>query len=368
VGSSFSPLLADVIWKFIHNNWALFSIAATVLVLIGVPTLVLSRYVRIILNIMKTTPPPLFMGPRDFTPLEGEVIDFRSLDGVGLRGKLVPADSPGPSKAIVVFAHEFASDMYSCARYCKPLLRAGYDIFSFDFRNHGESSREEGYKPRQWLTDREVNDIRGAIAYVEDLLESQGRPKEIALFGISRGACATILAAVHNPNVKAIVVDGLFSTDNILEHLMRRWAYIFAKFRVVYENHHPLFWTFLRWVVVQVCRREMNCDFPSVRKALLRMPPKPLLMIHGQRDSYIPVHQAENLYALACQPKYLWVVPKAKHNQAAIVQPERYAHRTISFLDQFMVGDTTSETPSSLRPPPSTAGEPRPATDASATS
>lgn len=335
--------LADVFWQFVQNNWALVSIAATVIILVTIPALILGRYVHIILNIMKTTPPPLSMGPRDFTPLEGEIVDFRSFDGFALRGKLVRGNPHGPSRGMIVFAHEFASDMYSCARYCRPLIRAGYDIFSFDFRCHGQSSSEEGYTPRQWLTDREVSDILGAIAYVEDLLERQGRPREIGLFGISRGACACMIAAVHNSCVKAVVADGLFSTDAILEHLMKRWAYIFAKVRFVYENHHRLFWVFLRWLVIQVCRRQMHCEFPSVRKALLRMPPRPLLMIHGEKDSYIPVDQAERLYAIAGQPKYLWVVPSAKHNQPAIIQPERYAHRTISFFDRYLEGNTFEE-------------------------
>jgi uncharacterized protein len=342
----------EVFWQFVLNNWALLSIAATMVMLIGVPVLILGRYVHIILNIMKTTPPPLSMGPRDFTPLKGEIVDFRSFDGFSLRGKLVRGDPAGPSRGMIVFAHEFASDMYSCARYCRPLVRAGYDVFSFDFRCHGHSSKEEGYTPRQWLTDREVSDIRGAIAFVEDLLEQQGRPKDIGLFGISRGACACIAAAVHNPNVKAIVADGVFSTDSILEHLMKRWAYIFAKVRVVYENHPPLFWVFLRWLVIQVCRRQMNCEFPSVRKALLRMPPRPLLMIHGEKDSYIPVHQVEMLYTIAGQPKYLWVVANAKHNQGVITQPERYAHRTISFLDRYLAGRTFEE--DGYRVPPKT--------------
>src|SRR5204862_4225889 len=105
-------------------------------------------------------------------------------------------------KGMVIFAHEYSSDMYSCARYCCPLLKAGYDVFTFDFRGHGESSGEPGYHPRQWPSEREVNDMLGAIAYVEDWLQRQGRPLEIGLFGISRGGGAAILASQHNPAIK----------------------------------------------------------------------------------------------------------------------------------------------------------------------
>jgi len=47
--------LAEIVWQFVQNNWALLSIAATVVMLIGIPALVVGRYVRIIHNIMKTT-------------------------------------------------------------------------------------------------------------------------------------------------------------------------------------------------------------------------------------------------------------------------------------------------------------------------
>ena len=60
-------------------------------------------------------------------------------------------------------------------------------------------------------------------------------------------------------------LDGAFSTDRTIEYFMKRWAYIFAKVKVVYENHHPAFWRFLRWLLFVVARREFRCTFPSVR-------------------------------------------------------------------------------------------------------
>src|SRR5204863_7161534 len=151
----------------------------------------------------------------------------------------------------------------------------------------------------QWITDRELSDVRGAIAFVERWLEQHDLPREIGLFGISRGACAAIAAAAENPAVRALVCDGAFSTDCTIEYLMKRWAYIFATVKVVYENHPPVFWRFLRWCMLCCAAREFRCSFPSVRKAILRMTPRPMLFIHGEKDSYLPVEQSRLLYALA---------------------------------------------------------------------
>jgi len=332
------------VWHFIGRNWAMVSILTTILLVIGICSLVLGRYIRILLNILKDTPPPLSMKPLDFERIEGQVVRFQSFDGIGLRGMFLFTQQP--RKGIIIFCHEFASDMYSCARYTRALLESGYDIFSFDFRGHGESSCDEGYQPRQWASDREVNDVQGAIAYVEDYLEEQGLPVELGIFGISRGAAAGVFAAMRNPAIKAICTDGMFSTDSTLEYLMKKWASIFAKVRFVYENHPPAFWRFLRWLLFIFANRKFKCYFPSVRKALPRMLPRPIFMIHGQRDSYIPEELAHQLFDLAQPPKTLWIVPGAKHNQGVIVSPQEYAEKTVGFFDRFLAGIVATTQPS----------------------
>lgn len=338
---------------FLIVNWALISIAATVVLLLVVPWLVLRKYVKIALHIVKDTIPALSMVPRDFVRLEGEVVEFRAFDGLRLQGMFLYG-SGGRSRGMIVFAHEFMSDMYSAARYCRGLLDAGYDVFSFDFRNHGGSTREEDYRPLQWCTDRELHDILGAIAYVEDWLERQSRPPEIGLFGISRGGAACLLAASRNPAIKAIVTDGAFSTDKVIEHFMKRWAGIFAKVRLVYENHPPMFWRFLRWLLFRECKRKLGIRLPSVRKAILNMEPRPIFLIHGEKDGYIPVDQSRILYAAAKDPKSMWIVPGAKHNQGAMVAPQEYALRTASFFDRYIAesGVEQSEKSGEVHDPP----------------
>ncbi len=333
-------------FQYVYRNWALGSFLLTCLLLLIIVWLVLRKYVKIMLNIIRDTPPPLAMGPCDFQRIDGERVIFRSFDNLNLCGMFLTGRHGGRPKGMIIFAHEFSSDMYSCARYCRPLLEAGYDLFSFDFRGHGESSNLPGYQPRQWPTHYEVNDMLGAIAFVEDWLEQRGRPAEVGLFGISRGAGAAILAAQHQSIVRAILSDGAFSSDTTLEYLMKRWAYIFAKVRFVYENHPPQFWRFLRWLLFRECRRKLGCTFPSVRKALMRSPAgRPILLIHGQRDSYIPVEQSKLLYALAPEPKELWVVPGAKHNQSTVVRPEEYANRTVRFFERALTGASGIQRP-----------------------
>jgi pimeloyl-ACP methyl ester carboxylesterase len=331
-------LLTDLT-QFVSHNWALCSILATMAILLLAPYLILRKYVRISLNIFTDTHPPLSMSQLRHPRLAGEEVDFWSADGLRLRGLFLHPPPEAPQrKGLILFAPEFKSDRHSCARYCLPLLRAGYDVFSFDFRGHGESASETGYTPRQWPSDREIADVHGAMAYVRDWLSEQNRSTDIGFFGISRGAGAGLLATAHDPGVKCFVTDGAFSSDAALEYLMKRWAYIFATVRFVYENHPPEFWMFLRWCMICEAERKFGCRFPSVRKTIRTMLPRPMLFIHGERDSYIPVELSQALYAQAPQPRYLWIVPGAKHNQCVDVEPANYARRTVDFFDRFLTG------------------------------
>ncbi|MCH8851181.1 MAG: alpha/beta fold hydrolase [Planctomycetes bacterium] len=334
--------------EFLILNWALISIAATLVLLVVVPALILRKYVRIALHIVKDTIPALSMVPRDFVRLEGDIVEFRAFDGLRLNGMFLYGDARHRPRGMVIFAHEFKSDMYSASRYCQGLLAAGYDVFSFDFRNHGASTCEENYRPLQWCTDRELDDILGAVAFVEDWLERQQRPPEIGLFGVSRGGAACLLAARRNPTINAIITDGAFSSDKVIEYFMKRWASVFAKIRFVYENHPPTFWRFLRWLLYRECHRKLGIRIPSARKALMHMEPRPILLIHGEEDTYIPVDQSRILYAAASDPRYMWIVPGAKHNQSAIVAPQEYAKRTASFFDRYLTDSAPSSPSESL--------------------
>ena len=340
---------------FLILNWALISIASTLVMLVVVPALILRKYVRIALHIVKDTMPAMSIVPRDFVRLEGDIVEFRAFDGLRLNGMFLYGDARHGSRGMIIFAHEFKSDMYSASRYCQGLLAAGYDVFSFDFRNHGASTCEEHYQPLQWCTDRELDDILGAVAFVEDWLERQQRPSAIGLFGVSRGGSACLLAARYNPTIKAIVTDGAFSSDKIIEHFMKRWASIFAKIRFVYENHPPTFWRFLRWLLYRECHRKLGIRIPSARKALMHMAPRPVFLIHGEKDTYIPVDQSRILYAAASDPRYMWIVPDAKHNQSAIVAPQEYARRTASFFDRYLSDSSSSSAHQTMSSPESQA-------------
>jgi pimeloyl-ACP methyl ester carboxylesterase len=342
-------IIAEASW--FGRHWAALAIALTCLSLAVFLILLMAKYVRISLNLFCDTPPPVTVSPVDFRPIYGEVVRFRSFDGTSLRGMHIPAFLPacsrqaGPSgsKGTVIFCHEYGSDMYSCGRYARLLVEAGFDVFTFDFRGHGESSCDKRYHPLQWPSDKDMEDVLGACAHVESMLEAEGKPVEIGIFGISRGAGAALLAASSNPNVKAIICDGAFSAETTIIAFMKRWAHHFARVKLVYENHTETFWKILALVVMRLAERRTGCGYPSVGRALRDMQPRPIFFIHGERDSYISVDQTRLLYVAAPTPKHLWIVEGARHNQSAVVKPKEYAARTVAFFRRYLAGEQIDE-------------------------
>lgn len=57
----------------------------------------------------------------------------------------------------------------------------------------------------------------------------------------------------------------------------------------------------------------------------------PLLIIHGSRDEVIPVSLGRDLFDAAWEPKQMWVVEGAHHNDLVEVGGEEYAARLRSF-------------------------------------
>lgn len=346
-----SLALAPSLTEFLRPAVIPAVVVLAIALLLVYPAMVLRRYVKIMINMLDDHAPVPENGGHDSAILrDGEEVSFRATDGHRLEGVILSGDPDGLKPGMVIFAHEFGSVRASCLRYCRHLLEAGYDVFAFDFRGHGASSPEMDYRPRQWPSDRERADMLGAIAFIGSWLEHHGRPRDVALFGISRGAGAAILASVGIESVRAIVTDGAFSSDTTLEYLMRRFATIFARIRIVAQHHPPMFWRFLRWLLFRECRRRFHCKFPSVRKAMVRLGRKPVFLIHGEKDSYIPIVQSQVLFELARGPKSLWIVPGATHNQSMMVQSAEYARRVLQFFGEHLAGPQPVPTAASPLP------------------
>ena len=59
----------------------------------------------------------------------------------------------------------------------------------------------------------------------------------------------------------------------------------------------------------------------------------PILFIHGEKDSTVPVENAYSLYDAAVCTKELYICEDAGHGESVFVDPERYWNKVFSFID-----------------------------------
>jgi pimeloyl-ACP methyl ester carboxylesterase len=317
---------------------ALYSLVVLLLLAVAAPVVLVAylivRYTPIIGRVFEEK--PMFLPPRLAPRDDGEEVRFTTSDGLELAGSYLR--SRRKSRAgVLVFCHEFLSDRWSYEPYADALRDLGFDIFTFDFRNHGASPSDPVYQPLQWVTDHEVRDLEAALAYLRS--RSDNDPAGFVLSGISRGGGTALLVAARQPDVWGVITDGAFPTSGTMIIYILRWAEIFIKSKVLYailRDYAPTnVFRLLGWVGQRRAERRLSCRFPSIEKAVAQLSPRPWLMIHGAKDAYIVPEIAERLWARAGEPKELWIVPGAKHNRCREVDAAGYAGRIESFLGRY---------------------------------
>jgi pimeloyl-ACP methyl ester carboxylesterase len=207
----------------------------------------------------------------------------------------------------------------------------GYHLFSFDHRGHGESHNRKGYVPRQWVTEGEVADLVGALDVVLGLDDVDRQ--RVALLGVSRGAGTALVTAARRPEVRAVVLDSAFSTEETVRDWMRRWASIYLRSRRLGANVPILIYEFLLRVTVLLAEITEGERYPSVEEALRMCEGKALAFVAGLRDSYIDPRQSQRFHALHRGPAdTLLLVDRAKHNQSVLTDPDGYERFVKGFL------------------------------------
>jgi fermentation-respiration switch protein FrsA (DUF1100 family) len=313
----------------------------------------LHRYLGNIVRIFQEK--PLFIVPRGQPLDDAEDVQVQTPDGLSLQGSYLPGSRP--RRGVILFGLEFGSQRWACVPYCERLLARGFDVFALESRNLGESEAQPGYEPLHWVTHHEVIDMQAAIAYLKSRPDAD--PRGIGLFGISKGGGAGVLAGSRDPYVRCFVTDGIFATHSTMVPYMRKWVKI-------YSDRYWIQVLLPTWVYALVGRaalrrigRERGCRFPHLERAIARLAPRPLLMIHGGADTYIPPDMAQTLFDRAGLPKDLWLVEGAKHNQALQTAGDEYHRRVLDFFDAHLAADVVRGETAPKRPaltPDETAG------------
>ncbi|MEK6565689.1 MAG: alpha/beta hydrolase, partial [Bacteroidota bacterium] len=211
-------------------------------------------------------------------------------DGVRIHTWFAPADS---AVATLVMSHGNAGNISHRIEIIRRLQNTGFHVLMFDYRGYGKSEgspSEEGI----YRDGRAAFDHAAMIPGVD--------PKKIFLWGTSLGGAVAVDVATQRPAAGLILESSFSSARDVA-----RVAYPFLPIHLV-------------------LRTQLD-SFEKIQRIRT-----PLLMMHGDRDSIIPIELGKKLFDVANEPKEFFVIAGADHNDTFIVGGRAYLEKPRDFV------------------------------------
>ncbi|PWU01814.1 MAG: hypothetical protein C5B51_22095 [Terriglobia bacterium] len=220
-----------------------------------------------------------------------------------------------PNGSVVIALHGVGDTRLGMLSHATFLLTDGFTVLLPDLRGHGESG---GAIVTYGI--KEAGDVR---YWVDWLFQKRGTAR---LYGIgqSLGAAVLLQSLSTEKRFRAVVADSPFATFEEISY--DRLGQI--------SRIPPLtFWPLIRLGFIYAQLRyglDLRQASPSVA---IRATSVPVLLIHGARDTNIPLRHSEELHAANPNGTQLWVVSGAEHVASLATSPERYISNVIRWFN-----------------------------------
>lgn len=256
----------------------------------------------------------ILSGSAWFQAQSPERVSIRSRDGLRLSGWLLPAEN---AKGTVLMLHGYRSHPFRDFGAVFPFYHdLGWNVLAVCQRACGES---EGKYITYGVKER--FDARDWAVFLADRF---GEDHTIVLHGLSMGSTTALMAlGTELPeNVRGVVADcGFTSPYDILAHVVRSDYHLPAK---------PL-------LALTGIYTKLFADFGlrdySTQEAL-RENQRPIFLLHGEADSFVPIRATVENYAASAGEKKLLTIPGADHAAAWCTAPEECQRNIRKFLER----------------------------------
>lgn len=245
--------------------------------------------------------------PTDF-PFPVANASWTTTDGETIAGWFVPS---AQTDAAVVLVHGFRGDRRSMLARAKLFRQAGYAVLLYDSRACGESSGAF-----TTLGLREGHDLCGAL----DFLRHNGA-RRLACLGVSQGAATILLAAERLHDVQCVVCESSFDElAHAVDHRFRRYLLT------------PGWLAGCLLVPIAEYRTGVSLHQVKPVDSILKLP-CPAFIIGGAEDVKAPPRETLRLFDAAPEPKQLWLVPHAGHQDFF---SDEYADKVLAFINMYL--------------------------------
>lgn len=291
----------------------LFLVFISMILLVVGPVMLLHPHRRLVEYYRRRTS---ILHPSDLR-LPYEEITLRTAEGLPLSCWFVRA--PGRPRGTVVVLHGVSECKIVGLPLAKRLHDRGYHVFLYDARRHGDSGGSfctYGFY--------EKHDVSTVITHLERRPDVEtGR---IGVMGASMGAAVAVQVAAVDPRVAAVVAESGFATlRSVFDEYQKRMIKI------------PFH--FLRNLVIRRSERMAHFKASAVSPLeAVRSVHVPVFFLHGTEDTLIRHTASELLYRNANDPKELWLIRGARHDNMPDIGGEEYYERILGFFDRTIAG------------------------------
>ncbi len=216
----------------------------------------------------------------------------------GQRLAALSLHSEQSSRGWVIVCHGFTGSKEGGGKYIELaetlFSQTGFSFILFDFAGNGQS---EGRFKDLTLTNQ-IQDLSGVIDWSQE--REQG---PVVTMGRSFGGSTVLAQATADSRVQAVC------TWAAPVHLTKLFSEV-----IVSENDDGQVVLANENGTVHL-KKDFMDDLTrhNLLQAAANISPRPLLIVHGQRDDVVPVNDAKELYAAAAEPKELHIVPQGDH-------------------------------------------------------
>ena len=173
---------------------------------------------------------------------------------------------------------------------------AGFITMIFNFRGAGQA--QGNLDMLGW-----TRDLKAAIDYLTSMEEVDR--SHLHLLGSSGGAAVSVYVTANDPMVSSLVTFACPADFGFMADKQRAKATIdhFHSIGLIKDEGFP------------PSEDEWLDGFNKVSPlhCIDRISPRPLLLIHGDKDDLVPVEHAHNIYEKPAEPKELFIIPGAGH-------------------------------------------------------
>ncbi len=232
-----------------------------------------------------------------------------SVEGHGPTGRLhgwwLPAE--GTSELTFLYLHGNSGSIYSNLSQVQRLHGLGAAVLTIDYRGYGRSS---GPFPTE---ARLYDDAVAAYRFL--LCHKAVSPHRLVVYGHSLGGAIAIELAHRVTPLAGLVVEGSFTSMGDMAELS------------VYNACFPV-------------RQMLTQRFESLAKVSSLT--VPTLYVHGLADASVPAAMGQALYQATPDPKEIWLVPHADHNDLSTIAGAEFDQRLRQFVQHYVFAASPS--------------------------